>query len=277
MPKQLTVHNATITTAAVEVKTLTISGKQVTLAVFRQLREEPLIAVDGTLNGVPWGYVNYHPDKCDNDRHWHVVWQRGNELLRSRVNKIPDFDPEEGRRGAPEAFTCEAADRVLTARVREWAHGRIKEAPLPPANSYTNDFGDERFLGKPFGFLVSAVASTAAVSAANKKQEAEQKDAHLMKAQKFASEPIGSCADPNGVRRHRQANVKYAEDAQASAKTAFAEALAKLDAEVDAWGRTYRELGDALTAVARAEAERRQRHRELRTTLAELPQLFIAV
>lgn len=45
MPKQLTVHNATITTAAVEVKTLTISGKQVTLAVFRQLREEQLIAV----------------------------------------------------------------------------------------------------------------------------------------------------------------------------------------------------------------------------------------
>jgi hypothetical protein len=87
MAKQLTVHNATINTAAVEVKTLTISGKQVTLAVFRQLREEQLVADDGSLNGEAWGYVNYHPDKCDGDpQHLHAVWQRGSDLLRSRVN-----------------------------------------------------------------------------------------------------------------------------------------------------------------------------------------------
>jgi hypothetical protein len=90
MPKQLTVHNATITTAAVEVKTLTISGKQVTLAVFRQLREEPLIAENGTLNGVPWGIVNYHPDKCEDAKeHLHVIWQRGDQLRRSYV-KAPE-------------------------------------------------------------------------------------------------------------------------------------------------------------------------------------------
>jgi hypothetical protein len=41
--KPLTVHNAEIRTAAVEVNTLTISGKQVTLAVFRQLQEEPIV------------------------------------------------------------------------------------------------------------------------------------------------------------------------------------------------------------------------------------------
>uniref|UniRef100_UPI00056CBB60 hypothetical protein n=1 Tax=Streptomyces exfoliatus TaxID=1905 RepID=UPI00056CBB60 len=72
MTKQLTTQNATITTATVEVKTLTISGKQVTLAVFRQLREQPLIAQDGTLNGEPWGIVNYPPDKCGDDRFAHV-------------------------------------------------------------------------------------------------------------------------------------------------------------------------------------------------------------
>lgn len=89
----LTVHNAEVSTAAVEIKTLTISGKQVTLAVFRQLQEEPLIAsADGNLNGVPWGTVNYHPDKCGDDRrrHLHVVWQLGDELRRSRVN-APDW------------------------------------------------------------------------------------------------------------------------------------------------------------------------------------------
>lgn len=87
MTKQLTTQNATITTAAVEVKTLTISGKQVTLAVFRQLRETALLDLEGAFTGEPWGHVNYHPDKCDSDpQHLHVVWQQGSDLLRSRVN-----------------------------------------------------------------------------------------------------------------------------------------------------------------------------------------------
>ncbi len=89
----LTVQNAEIKTATVEVKTLAISGKQVTLAVFRQLREEELVTNDGTLNGVPWGIVNYHPsqEKCVwNGWHLHVVWQRGTELRRSTVY---GFDP----------------------------------------------------------------------------------------------------------------------------------------------------------------------------------------
>jgi len=87
MSRALTAHAAQITTAAVQINTLTVSGKQVTLAVFRQLREEPLIAEDGSLNGVPWGTVNYHPDKCgDAAEHVHVVWQRGTELLRSAIH-----------------------------------------------------------------------------------------------------------------------------------------------------------------------------------------------
>lgn len=88
MSPQLSVRNAQIATAAVEIKTLTVSGKQVTLAVFRQLIEEQLIDEDkGTLCGVPWGTVNYHPDKCgDAATHLHVVWQKGDELRRSRVD-----------------------------------------------------------------------------------------------------------------------------------------------------------------------------------------------
>ena len=92
MTAPLTVHNANVTTAAVEVKTLTISGKQVTLAVFRQLIEEPLINDDdGTLNGVPWGTVNYHPDKCAGDpKHYHVVWQKGDDLRRAGPRSATD-------------------------------------------------------------------------------------------------------------------------------------------------------------------------------------------
>ncbi len=84
----LTVHNAEIRTATVEIKTLTLTGKQVTLAVFRQLREETLVDYDGTLSGTPWGTVNYHPDKCaERPAHFHVVWQKGSELRRSSVHR----------------------------------------------------------------------------------------------------------------------------------------------------------------------------------------------
>ena len=95
---QLTVHNAAIHTATVEIKTLTISGKQVTLAVFRQLREEKLFNNDGTPKGVPWGTVNYCPDKSLCDRSWpphlHVIWQLGDELRRDTVEKPSRRDEE---------------------------------------------------------------------------------------------------------------------------------------------------------------------------------------
>lgn len=106
MTKQLTTQNATITTVAVEVKALTISGKQVTQSVYRQLHEEPLIAHDGTLNGIPWGTVNHCPERkfWDSGRsewtpcnsglgHLHVVWQNGDQLRRSRVTPPPVWWP----------------------------------------------------------------------------------------------------------------------------------------------------------------------------------------
>lgn len=109
MRPPLTVQNAQIQTAAVEVKTLTISGKQVTLAVFRQLLERPLVLEDGTLAGTPWGMVNYHPDKCATGvpMHRHVVWQTGNELRRAKVDR-PAW-------GVRDAFWSEFADDFVSA------------------------------------------------------------------------------------------------------------------------------------------------------------------
>jgi hypothetical protein len=85
--KQLTPQNATITTASIHVQALTIGKKQVTLAVFRQLEDEDIInPLDAGLAGEPWGRVNYHPDKCAEDKeHIHVVWQKGDELRRATV------------------------------------------------------------------------------------------------------------------------------------------------------------------------------------------------
>lgn len=94
--KKLTAENAVIKTASVEVKTLTISGKQVTLAVFRQLPRRELF--DGetlALNGIAWGTVNYHPDKChDEAEHIHVVWQDKQSLARFNFPERVGYQPK---------------------------------------------------------------------------------------------------------------------------------------------------------------------------------------
>src|SRR5262245_11222553 len=89
--RRITTHEATVKTAAVEVKSLTISGKQVTLAVFRQLLNEDLIDErTGDLSGVPECTVNYFWGDCHEGAHLHVVWQKGTELRRSCVPPTPE-------------------------------------------------------------------------------------------------------------------------------------------------------------------------------------------
>jgi hypothetical protein len=76
-------HEATITTATVEIRCLTINGKQVTLAVFRQLMDEEWDEVSPL-----WGQVNYCPDKQCRNLDWahtHIVWQKGDQLRRAVV------------------------------------------------------------------------------------------------------------------------------------------------------------------------------------------------
>jgi hypothetical protein len=87
---KIAAQSAVIKTAQVEIKTLSVSGKQVTLAVFRQLDQADLIDyATSKLNGIPWGRINYHPDKCgdSSSAHLHIVWQKDADLYRARVNK----------------------------------------------------------------------------------------------------------------------------------------------------------------------------------------------
>ncbi|MGH2367924.1 MAG: hypothetical protein ACRDI2_06985 [Chloroflexota bacterium] len=88
--KRITVEEAKVKTATVEVKALTLSGKQVTLAVFRQLKAAPVIdSATGDFRGLPWGTVNYHTGECkDAPPHLHVVWQQGDELRQSTVERL---------------------------------------------------------------------------------------------------------------------------------------------------------------------------------------------
>lgn len=81
------VEDAQIKTAAISIKALVVNGKQLTLAVFRQLQLEELISdaeAEAIIRGPVWGKINYHADKCENAMsHTHFVWQKGNELRRS--------------------------------------------------------------------------------------------------------------------------------------------------------------------------------------------------
>ncbi|MEU2300545.1 hypothetical protein ABZ584_24435 [Streptomyces antibioticus] len=241
MPTQLTTETATLTTATIQIQTLAIGKKQVTLAVFRQLREEPLIATDGTLNGVPWGVVNYHPDKCaDAAAHWHVVWQHGTELLRSHVERDPF-----ARDGAEATFRCRAADRLLNAHVHAWIHTGKGDSPLDNPLLQTNVPGtyrrryardNERLLEVDAGIRVMATASSAALAA------------HREEAQVYPTGPFERGA-----------------------------ARAALDAEVEGYGVSMDQLWADVDDAVTVEVDRRRRHRETRKALAELPQLFIAV
>lgn len=94
MPPTLTAENATVTTASVTIKTLTIGGKQVTLAVFRQLIEEHIVDWEHLkFKGHGWGHVRYLVEGAS-DTVIHLVWQKGTELRRCRVlSEIPLYFP----------------------------------------------------------------------------------------------------------------------------------------------------------------------------------------
>jgi hypothetical protein len=61
----ISVEQAALKTCSVTIQALTVNSRQVTLAVFRQLKEEPVIVGDPpALAGRVWGLVNYHWAEC---------------------------------------------------------------------------------------------------------------------------------------------------------------------------------------------------------------------
>ncbi|MEU0786994.1 hypothetical protein ABZ341_36210 [Streptomyces sp. NPDC006173] len=281
--KQLTTQNATITTASVEVKTLTISGKQVTLAVFRQLKEESLIATDGTLNGEPWGTVNYHPDKCGSDRsHWHVVWQAGGELRRSHVEKTADFDVVTlgGNRLASHWYSSNAANRylaalvymgltaggasILTAKTRR---GGMYWPEATPDTYEAKLVLPEALAGTDL-FEVQATAVETAVDAAD--QASRLGAAKGAAATELTeSEKIRSAEWQATLIANRRRAVDETEAKRAASMDA-------LRALIEEWGG-FDAVEAAYIAEIKAEEARRRQHRATREAIAELPQLFIAV
>lgn len=133
----ITAREATIKTATVAVKALTISGKQVTLSVFRQLIKEPLIdGQTGLLAGVPWGIVNYFWGPCTNN-HLHVVWQKGEELRRACVYDRPPGENRWNRQDMTRSRYDTAAKDAETA-LGVWAAYTVLDGKLPNFGSVTD-------------------------------------------------------------------------------------------------------------------------------------------
>lgn len=237
MTTTLTVHNATLQTASVEIQTLTISGKQVTLAVFRQLRETELIDErTGELNGAPWGYVNYHPDKCGDSswQHIHVIWQSGTELLRSAIRVKPSY---------PKTLSSETADHFLTACVWEYINDGgtafLDNDPLP-----LDQRSRTRAIRRAFemhGLLMVADASSKASAALE-------------------------AYDGLDARQTSRWSLERFEDANK-----------QLEAEYQQIGKTADQLYTELDRNCLAENARRDKIQGISAELLNLPQLFIAV
>ena len=74
-------EEAQIKTASVQIKTLTVNSRKLTLTVFRQIHRKLIIDIDTMqLKGIPWGSVNYYWN--DDWGKIHLLWQEENELKR---------------------------------------------------------------------------------------------------------------------------------------------------------------------------------------------------
>lgn len=269
MTKILTTHNAQITTAAVEVKTLTITGKMVTQSVFRQLLSEPLINEDGSLAGVPWGHVNYHPDKCGDSphRHLHVVWQLGAELRRSAVALTPSFDRP---KSDDYEFHPEMASEFYTECVRSFLHGESQHYFTSSPVRYSSEYGAPL---KPRTHRTVTVHGVPIwIEMSDKALIAVEAHDSVKRMRKSAAgeEAVEQEHGPGSASRHVRDRLLPPTEER------FAAALAELDAEcVDRL--PLDELFALVEEQVKAEAELRQRHRDSIAALAALPHLFIAV
>jgi len=134
----ININEATIRTATVGIKALTVSGRQVTLALFRQLKRESLVEFPScACRGMPWGTVNYHTAQCMSRTHEHVVWQLGEEL---RQDAVPFDENAPYLKRYDDSYRAVARLRVLFwalggGKVTETSRGYY-DAPLWHANGW---------------------------------------------------------------------------------------------------------------------------------------------
>jgi hypothetical protein len=87
------IEDVNLKTLSVEIKALAVSGKQMTLSVFRQLPNEPILNDNIDLRGTAWGHVNYFWKENEGDLH--LVWQINDKLCRSPIKKREIYQYQE--------------------------------------------------------------------------------------------------------------------------------------------------------------------------------------
>jgi hypothetical protein len=133
----ITTDHATIRTATVSVKVLTLDKKQMTLSVFRQLPLRHVIdPLTMELRGTPWGHVNYFWDDSPNDPDYHrlhIIWERSGRLYRSLVDEVELAECQfeivfNGRRQPPTPGFGAYGDCVATNYLKSQSGWLIKDA-----------------------------------------------------------------------------------------------------------------------------------------------------
>ena len=83
MQRLITIEDVNLKSMVVEINALTVSGKQMTLSVFRQLPCVPIWNDMLEQIGVPWGRVLYFWGDNKDCNGFQVVYQKDNQLFRS--------------------------------------------------------------------------------------------------------------------------------------------------------------------------------------------------
>ncbi len=255
MPK-LTVQNAEIKTATVEVRTLTLSGKQVTLSVFKQIEKESIFLEDGRLAGEAWGRVNYHPDPECKDlatiTHHHIVWQKGGDLRRCLILEQLRWSE----------FLSSTAEDFMTMLAFDYFRGDRSNLPpsgeLPLIMSMSNH-AEAIGIREPMGGVsVDFEGHEAATAAYRSWLELQASDTESGRERPdWGGRPTES--------RHDRA-LRLHEDA-----------MSKLQAVVDEIGVSTGDLRQRVADEIAAEVQRRDRIREAVRSMVRMQQLFIAV
>lgn len=266
MQKIINLRDAQVSTATIEIRTLTVSNKQVTLAVFRQLIEEELINEDGNLNGVPWGTVNYHPDKCGDARaHIHVVWQNGRDLRRAKVDLEP-FQHKQLRVKEMEDAEYLAARDFLIGRSSKHTF-KFKDAPAEVSAENAGSALLYQYRHHEHFMIIWT------------DQQRTEYEKHRMQCMEVlrSKGKAGYYSDfkeenmPATIEQWKAADKHYFATETAEKINAYANDVNKIDR------RTLVQFWPTLTAAIGKEMQRRERWMQQIANLQTLPQLFIAV
>lgn len=258
MSRAIMAREATVKTAAVEVKALTIAGRQVTLSVYRQLKDEPVLDEDTvTLRGVPWGMVNYFWGDCAKaPEHLHVVWQKADQLRRACVYPDPKMA---GGWQAKREMAQQLAVSYCARRLIEYKERHGLSITWPAYGSPWIDVGahDRAFRVLIDGDYRGAVSDFVHWERAKPDRRSERFDRELGKYLPLSDEEY-----------QEKVAAALADHGQVIGKWMLREGVPGLTSD-----EAHRDLIDQVEQLANFE----QRWRDQYAALSELDHLFIAV